>query len=123
MRPLVESGAVRHSPRADAEAGFLAVRFVLELAALASLAYWGFSEFDGVLSVVLGIGAPLAAAVVWGLFVSPKARYGSPVRQAVGEAVVFAAAVIALVDADQPVLAVALALVAVVDGVLVRVTA
>jgi hypothetical protein len=102
---------------------FLTVRFFLELAALASLAYWGFSEFDGVLSVVLGIGAPLAAAVVWGLFVSPKARYGSPVRQAVGEAVVFAAAVIALVDADQPVLAVALALVAVIDGVLVRVTA
>lgn len=102
---------------------FLAVRFVLELAALASLAYWGFSEFDGVLSVVLGVGAPLAAAVVWGLYVSPKARYGSPVRQAVGEAVVFSAAVIALVDADQPVLALAFALVAVVDGVLVRVTA
>jgi hypothetical protein len=36
---------------------------------------------------------------------------------------VFAAAVIALVDADQPVLALAFALVAVVDGVLVRVTA
>jgi hypothetical protein len=57
------------------------------------------------------------------LFVSPKARYGSPTRQAVGEAVVFAAAVIALFDADQPLLAVAFALVAVVDGVLVRVTA
>jgi hypothetical protein len=101
----------------------LAIRFVLELAALASLAYWAFSEFDGVLSVLLGIGAPLAAAVVWGLYVSPKARYGSPVRQAVGEAVVFVAAVIALLDADQPVLAVAFALVALVDGVLVRVTA
>jgi uncharacterized protein DUF2568 len=101
----------------------LAVRFGLELAALASLAYWGFSEFDGVPAVLFGIGGPLAAAVVWGLFVSPKARYGSPARQAVGEALVFGAAVIALFDADQPVLAVAFALVAVVDGVLVRVTA
>lgn len=102
---------------------FLAVRFVLELAALAALAYWGFSEFDGVLSVVLGIGAPLAAAVVWGLFVSPKARYGSPIRQAVGEVLVFGAAVISLFDADQPVLAIVFAALALVDGVLVRVTA
>lgn len=105
------------------KATLLVVRFALELLALGALAYWGFSEFDGVLSVVLGIGAPLAAAAVWGVFVSPKARYGSPVRQAVGETIVFGAALIALIDADQPVLAVAFAVVAVVDGVLVRVTA
>jgi uncharacterized protein DUF2568 len=101
----------------------LAVRFVLELAALAALAYWGFSEFDGVLSVLLGVGAPLTAAVIWGLLVSPKARYGSPARQAIGEAVVFGAAVIALLDSDQPVLAIVFAAVALVDGVLVRLTA
>jgi hypothetical protein len=59
------------------KATLLAVRSALELLALGALVYWGFSEFDGVLSVVLGIGAPLAAAVVWGLFVSPKARYSS----------------------------------------------
>lgn len=102
---------------------FLVVRFLLELAALAALAFWGFSEFDGILAVVFGVGAPLAAAVVWGLFVSPKARYGSPIRQAVGEALVFGAAVIALFDADQPVAAIVFAAVALVDGVLVRVTA
>jgi Protein of unknown function (DUF2568) len=101
----------------------LAVRFGLELAALAALVYWGFSEFDGVMSVVLGVGAPLTAAVIWGLFVSPKARYGSPARQAVGEAVVFGAAVIALLDVDRPVLAIVFAAVALVDGVLVRLTA
>jgi hypothetical protein len=100
----------------------LAVRFALEMAALAALAYWGFTELDGVLSVVLGIGTPLAAAVLWGLFVSPKAKYGSPVRQAVGEAIVFGAAVVALFGADQPVLAIVFAAAAVVDGVLVRVT-
>jgi Protein of unknown function (DUF2568) len=99
----------------------LAVRFLLELAALASLAYWGFTEYDGVVSILLGVGAPLVAAVVWGLFVSPKARYGSPIRQAVGEAAVFGAAVIALFAADQPVLAIVFAAVALADGVLVRV--
>jgi hypothetical protein len=102
---------------------FLTVRFLLELAALAALGYWGFTEFDGALSFVVGLGAPLGAAVLWGLFVSPKARYGSYLRQAIGELVVFGAAALALLDADQPVLAVVFAAVAVADGVLVRVTA
>ena len=100
----------------------LAVRFVLELAALAALAYWGFTEYDGVTAVLLGDGAPLVAAVVWGLFVSPKAKYGTPVRQAIGEAAVFGAAVIALFAAGRPVLAIVFAALAVVDGMLVRVT-
>jgi hypothetical protein len=49
------------------------LRFLLELAALASLGYWGFAENDGVLRWVLGIGLPVLAAAVWGTFVSPKA--------------------------------------------------
>jgi hypothetical protein len=100
----------------------LVVRFVLELSALAALAYWGFTDNEGVSAVLLGVGAPLVAAVVWGLFVSPKAKYGTPVRQAIGEAAVFGAAVIALFAADQPVLAIVFAVLAVVDGVLVRIT-
>jgi hypothetical protein len=50
----------------------LAVRFALEIAALVALGYWGFDGHDGVLSVVLGVGAPLVAAVTWGTFVSPS---------------------------------------------------
>ena len=43
----------------------LALRFFLELAALAALAYWGFHTGRSVLAdVVLGLGAPLLAAVV-----------------------------------------------------------
>ena len=49
------------------------LRFLLELAMLASLGYFGFTQFDGVAAWVLGCGLPLVAAVLWGVFVSPKA--------------------------------------------------
>jgi Protein of unknown function (DUF2568) len=100
----------------------LAVRFGLEIAALVALAYWGFTiDASTSIQVILGIGAPLLAAVVWGLFVSPKARFGSPGRQALFEALVFGGAVLALVHAGRTVPALAFAAVAVVDSVLVRV--
>lgn len=53
--------------------------FLIELAALAVFAWWG-AETGGGLAVglLLGIGAPLAAAVVWGLSASPKARVKLP---------------------------------------------
>ena len=63
----------------------LGVRFLLELCLLAALAYAGLQ-----VSVVLAVAAPLAAAVVWGLFVSPKARVprvDRPVGRSAGGAV------------------------------------
>jgi Protein of unknown function (DUF2568) len=83
------------------------LRFLLELAALASLAYWGFETADGVLGWVLGLGAPLLMAVVWGTFMSPKAshRVDDPVR-ILAEIAIFGAAVAALAVAGQIVLAV-----------------
>ena len=47
----------------------LALRFVLELCLLVALGIWGFSQ-----NVVLGIVAPLVGAVVWGLWIAPKAK-------------------------------------------------
>ena len=55
-----------------------AVAFLLELAALAALAYWGSVTGTGVWAWVLGVLTPLAAAVLWGAFASPRA----PVRLA-----------------------------------------
>ena len=99
----------------------LAVRFGLELTALVALGYWGFETGDGtVTKVVFGLGAPLVAAVLWGLFVSPKARFQSPVLKALIELIVFGGAALALVDADQAGLAIAFAVVALVDSVLLR---
>ena len=89
------------------------LRFFLELAALASLAYWGFTEFDGVAQWLVGLGAPLLVAVVWGRFMSPKASHPTvdPVRLVI-EFLVFGSGVAALFAADAPVLAVVLAVLA-----------
>ena len=71
----------------------LAVRFALELCAFAALVYWGFKTGDGaVVKIVIGVGAPAAAIALWGLFVSPKARYGGPLTRALFELIVFGAA-------------------------------
>jgi hypothetical protein len=67
------------------------------------------------------LARPFFAAVVWALFVSPKARFGSPARRALFEALVFGGAVLALVHAGRTVPALAFAAVAVVDSVFVRV--
>lgn len=54
----------------------LAVRFLLEICALTALGYWGFKTGNGTfLKIGLGIGTPLLAAIIWGMFVSPKATY------------------------------------------------
>jgi hypothetical protein len=77
------------------------LRFVLELAALSALGYWGFAEHDGVLQWLLGLGAPLLAALVWGTFVAPKASRPTvdPVRLLL-ELAVFGSGVAALFAAD-----------------------
>jgi len=54
----------------------LAVRFLLELCMLAAVGYWGFTTQSGWgIKLMLGIGLPLLIAVIWGLFVAPKAIY------------------------------------------------
>lgn len=64
----------------------LALRFVLELALLAAFGYWGFKT-GGRLPArwLLGIGVPLLAAMIWGMFLSPKASLPleAPLRLAI----------------------------------------
>ena len=78
----------------------LAVRFLLELCLLAALAYAGLQ-----VNVVLAVFAPLVAAVVWGLSVSPKARLPLSRSLWVGvQVVLFGAAIAGLVASGQGVL-------------------
>jgi len=57
----------------------LGVRFLLELAALAAYAYWGWAAHEGIWRWVLGIGLPLLAAALWGTFRVPNDPGHAPV--------------------------------------------
>jgi Protein of unknown function (DUF2568) len=94
------------------------LRFLLELGALAALAYWGFTTGDGATAWLLGLGAPLAAAAFWGLAVSPKARLrtGLTGRVVLG-LVVFGLAAAALAAAGRTVPAVVFAALAMLNAV------
>ena len=100
----------------------LAVRFLCELGLLAALAVWGFHTGTGVAAkVALGLGAPLLAAVSWGLWVAPasRRRLTDPTRLVV-EVVLFAGGVAALA-AGYPLVAVGFAVVVAVNITLDRV--
>jgi hypothetical protein len=82
----------------------LGVRFLLELTALAALAYWGWHVGPNTAArLALAVAAPLAAAVYWGLLISPKARWraGDPAR-AVLELGLWVPAVLALAVVGHP---------------------
>lgn len=89
-----------------AKSANLALRFFLELCALAALAYWGFQTGKGVMKGILGIGSPLLLAAVWGAFGSPKAlvQLPAPVHLLV-EILVFGIPALALYAAGKPGLA------------------
>lgn len=95
----------------------LGVRFALELCALAALAAWGWQLSDLTwLRILLAVVVPLVAAAAWGAWVAPRAarRLPDPARLGV-EALVFAGATAALLSMHHVALAVALALVYVVN--------
>jgi hypothetical protein len=95
----------------------LAVRFALELCALVALAEWGWHASDKlVLQLLLAVAAPLVAAAAWGAWVAPRAsrRLTDPARLGV-EALVFTAATAGLLATEHVTLAIALAVVYVVN--------
>jgi hypothetical protein len=98
-------------------AASLLLRFIIELCALAALSYWGFRAREGLASYGYGIGAPIAAAVIWGLFIAPRSAFPTtePVKGALA-LLVFAAAAVALWTAGRQTLALVFAGVAVANA-------
>jgi hypothetical protein len=89
----------------------LGVRFLLELTALAALGLWGWRVAPNpATGFALALLVPLAAAVYWGLLISPKARWRvrDPGR-AVLELGLWLPAAFALAAVGHPLLAAAFA--------------
>jgi hypothetical protein len=86
----------------------LALRFLLELAVLAIVVWWGAATVDGALGWLVGLGAAAALAAVWGVLVSPKAAIAAPAPVRLGvELVVWVAGGAALWSLGRPALAAA----------------
>ncbi len=85
----------------------LTLRFILELVALFAIGYWGWTQHEGILRLILAVGIPLIAAVVWGTFRVPNDP-GVPPIQVSGllrlllEILFFGLAVGLLFAAQQP---------------------
>jgi hypothetical protein len=83
----------------------LAVYFLLELVSFVAFGYWGFhmNSVGTAAKIVIGLGAPLGIAILWGLFLSPKASLpviSMPVRP-LFKLLVFALAAAALYASGQ----------------------
>lgn len=99
------------------------VAFLLELAALGSLGWWGFGAgHEGALRVLLGVGTPLLAIVLWALFAAPQARLRPCLALVlVVKAVVLGGGAAALYGVGHPAAAVVMAVVTVVNTALAEV--
>ncbi len=100
----------------------LAIRFILELCALASVGTWGWNQSESWLRIVLALGIPVSLAAVWGIFAVPgdPSRSGnSPVvtpgivRLAI-ELVIFGFATWSLFDMDYNILCISFGVIAIV---------
>ena len=84
----------------------LGLRFALELALLVGVGWWGGHVVGWWAAVLL----PLAAAAVWGAFLSPKARWTIPrPARLVLELVLFSLAAAGYYGAGRPAIAVGFA--------------
>lgn len=85
----------------------LGLAFLVELAALGILAWWGVRTGGSLpAKLALGIGIPLVAAVLWGLFAAPHATFQVTALAWAVKILVFGGAAVALWQLDQRVLAV-----------------
>lgn len=93
----------------------LALRFILEIAGLIAMGYWGWRQADGVVRFALAVGIPIIAAALWAVFRVPGDPGSAPVAvpgliRLLLEAAFFGFAVWALNDAGAKTPAVVLAL-------------
>ncbi len=100
-------------------AGNLALKFGLELAAIAAFGYWGASLDGALLSAVTMVLAPAVMIALWGRFAAPRAsRRLSPRARIPLELTILLLAAAALLAAGQDVLAAVMAVTVVLNALL-----
>lgn len=113
---LPDPGEIDERPELETEdpvrLANLGLRLLLEIAGLAALAYWGWTQNAGVARYVLAAGLPSVAGTLWAVFRVPGDETSGeglvltpgPVRLAL-ELVLFGGATVALWVAAQPIAA------------------
>jgi hypothetical protein len=97
----------------------LVLKFLLEIAAVVSLAYWGAHLGTGAVPVIAAVAAPLLMVLVWAVYAAPRSERRLPMRWRIPlELGIFALAAVALAAAGQPLLAIVLAVIVVVNAAL-----
>jgi hypothetical protein len=93
--------------------------FACELFAFFTFAFWGFAGWPFPWNIVMGIGTPVVAILLWALFVSPRAVVRvHPFVRAVIELLVYAGATIAWWSMGQTWVGLVFAVIAVTAGVI-----
>jgi len=96
---------------------WLTVAFLAEIAALAALAAWGWSTGGTTPTrLLLAVGVPALAALLWGLFAAPQAVVDAPAVALLVKVAVFGGAALALLAIGRPAFAVGLAAAAVLSS-------
>ncbi|HYU83668.1 MAG TPA: YrdB family protein [Kribbellaceae bacterium] len=99
----------------------LLVAFALELAAFAALGVWGWQAASTrVVQILLVVGLPLLAVVLWGLFAVRNPRYDVPPAAIAVKIAVFGAAVAGLWASSHHTAAVVLAAVLIANTAAIR---
>lgn len=93
------------------------VSYLCALFAVGTLAVWGFTAWDAPWNILVGVGAPVIAILLWALFVSPRAVITvHPFIRALVELLIYAAATIVWWSAGQALIGLAFGVVAVAAG-------
>jgi hypothetical protein len=103
-------------------AGNLALKFGVELAAIASLGYWGASLEGPLLSAFMMVLAPAAMIALWGLLAAPKASRRLPTSARIPlELTLLLGAAVCLLIAGERAIAAAVATAIVLNALLLTV--
>ena len=98
----------------------ISIFFLLELAMLGSFMYWCFHLNNGwLIKILFGIGTPLIVAIIWGVFIAPKASIlvSVPIRILL-QTILFGSAAVALYFSEKGTLAIIFGTIVLIEVIL-----